>query len=307
MTVEPISSATIKSLAGAFGLIVLSACSPPDSTAKVRLHENEIPILVSTAPSQNITPYSRTLECYGDKLVRTGRDGVSIAVGNVRDYTGKSSDGEGFAITQGGSLMAYSALGRIAPGVDLHERFDTQIADVELQYIANRQLGNGGKHEMPDPTTGELKEVPWMPYFGGSVLQSDYYIVGGITELNFNIQSGGAEFAVNQVGAKRRVYTMNVGVDMRIVGSQTLRVYDTVSLQKQLTGYEVGVGVFRFFDSDLFDVNAGMKEQEPLQLAVRTIIENAVLDLVSSVTGVDPDNCPNSLTVADDNAKLDKI
>lgn len=294
-----------------FALLVflgaLSACTLPADLEKKRVHENEVPILVSTPPSQNITPYSSILECYGEQLVNSDRDGVSIAIGNIRDYTGKSTDQEGFAITQGGSLMAYSALGRMAPGVVVHERFDTQIADAELQYIANRQLGDGRKHEMPDPTTGEPQEVPWMPYFGGSVLQSDYYIVGGVTELNFNIQTGGAEFAVNQVGAKRRVYTMNVGVDMRIVGSQTLRVYDTISLQKQLTGYEVGIGVFRFFDSDLYDVNAGMKEQEPLQLAVRTIIENAVLELVSSVTKVEPDRCFGTLTVQDDNAGLEKL
>jgi curli production assembly/transport component CsgG/holdfast attachment protein HfaB len=288
-------------------LTVLPACTPPDTVQKTRIHENEVPVLVSTPPSKNITPYSSVLECYGEQLVNSDRDGVSIAIGNIRDYTGKSSDSEGFAITQGGSLMAYSALGRIAPGVVVHERFDTQIADAELQYIANRQLGDGSKHEMPDPATGEPQEVSWMPYFGGSVLRSDYYIVGGITELNFNIQTGGAEFAINQVGAKRRVYTMNVGVDMRVVGSQTLKVYDTVSLQKQLTGYEVGFGVFRFFGSDLYDVNAGMKEQEPLQLAVRTVIENAVLELVASVTGVDPLGCADALRVKYDDANFEKL
>jgi len=268
-----------------------TGCTMPENLQKVQVHDNEVPILVSTPPSRNITPYSAALECFGKKLAASHSHKVSVAVGNVRDYSGKSSDGEGFAITQGGSLMAYSALGRMVPGISLYERFDTQIADAELQYLANRQLGDGSKHQMPDPETAEMKEVPWKPYFGGSVLQSDYYIVGGITELNYNIQTGGGEFALNQVGAKRRSYTMNVGVDLRIVGSQTLKVYDTVSLQKQITGYEVGFGIFRFFDDDLFDVNAGLKEQEPLQLAVRTIIEKAVLELVGSVTIKDTEGC----------------
>jgi curli biogenesis system outer membrane secretion channel CsgG len=95
---------------------------------------------------------------------------------------------------------------------------------------------------------------------------------------------------------------MNVGVDLRIVGSQTLRVYDTVSLQKQVTGYEVGLGVFRFFGSDLYDIHAGMKEQEPLQLAVRMVIENAVLELVNGVTGIGFASCQqNARTVDSDN------
>lgn len=275
-------------------MLSATACSMPQNVHKVQVNDNEVPILVSTPPSRNITPYSTALECFGKKLVDSKAHRHSIAVGNIRDYSGKSSDGEGFAITQGGSLMAYSALGRMVPGIRLYERFDTQIADAELQYLANRQLGDGTKHEMPDPETNEIKEVPWKPYFGGSVLQSDYYIVGGITELNYNIQTGGGEFALNQVGAKRREYTMNVAVDLRIVGSQTLQVYDTVSLQKQITGYEVGFGIFRFFDDDLYDVNAGMKEQEPLQLAVRTIIENAVLELVGSVTKRDWEGCNSS-------------
>lgn len=283
-------------------LVLLAGCTMPENLEKVRVHENEIPILYSTPPSQNVTPYSEVLECYGELIANSKAAGVSIAVGNVRDYTGKSTDGEGFAVTQGGSLMTYSALGRMVPGITLHERFDTQVADAELQYIANRQLGDGRQHEMPDPESGGTKEVPWKPYFGGSVLQSDYYIVGGITELNYNIQTGGAEFSVDQAGVKRRVYTMNVGVDLRIVGSQTLRVYETVSLQKQLTGYEVGLGVFRFFGSDLYDINAGMKEQEPLQLAVRMIIENAVLELVNGVTGVDFGICQKDVrtVVSDD-------
>lgn len=287
-------------------MVVLAACTMPENLEKLHVHENEVPILSSTPPSFNVTPYSAVLECYGEQLKKSNRAGISIAVGNVRDYTGKNSDGEGFAITQGGSLMTYSALGRMVPGITLHERFDTQVADSELQYIANRQLGDGQKHEMPDPENGGTKEVQWKPYFGGSVLQSDYYIVGGITELNYNIQTGGAEFAIDQVGFKRRVYTMNVGVDLRIVGSQTLRVYDTVSLQKQLSGYEVGVGVFRFFGNDLYDVNAGMKEQEPLQLAVRTIIENAVLELVQSVSRVGYENCGPGPMVENADIVLDK-
>ena len=287
-------------------LLSIAACSMPEGVDQEQIHEGEVPILTSTPPSRNITPLTSSLKCYGSRLVESDRSGVSIAVGKVLDYTGKTSDGEGFAVTQGGSLMAYSALGHMLPGIVLHERFDTQIADAELSYLANRQLGDGQMHEMPDVEGSEPKSVPWKPYFGGSVLQSDYYIVGGITELNYNIQSGGAEVSVGLVGAKKRVYTINVGVDLRIVGSQTLRVYDTVTLQKQLSGYEVGMGVFRFFGDDLYDVNAGIKEQEPLQLAVRTIIENAVLELVQSVTHVGYEACLPSSNIFDGGESADK-
>src|SRR5690606_2070507 len=117
------------------------------------------------------------------------------------------------------------------------------------------------------------------------------FIVGGITELNYDINSGGVEAGVNQVGVKRRTYSQSVGIDLRIVDTKTLMVVKTTSLTKQFNGYEVGFNIFRFFGSDLFDINIGSKGQEPLQLGIRTALEEAVVRLVSSVTRVDYRPC----------------
>jgi curli production assembly/transport component CsgG/holdfast attachment protein HfaB len=268
----------------------LSSCAASIADINtVRNNKHEAPIVYSAPVRTNVTPMSDALACYGKKLKAAGKKPLGIAIGDVKDYTGKQGQDEGFAITQGGALMAYSALGKLGDAIRVHERFDTRIADAELVYMDHRQLGDGSYHSIPN-NSGNTS-VPWKPYYGGTVLQSDYFIVGGITELNYNIQSGGVELAVDQVGPKGRVYTMNIAVDLRIVGTQSLMVYDTVSVEKQLTGYEVGAGVFRFFGSKLFDVNMGMKNQEPLQLGVRTAIEAGVLQLIASVAGVDPTPC----------------
>lgn len=227
------------------------------------------------------------LECLGNEIRALKRAPLAIAVGDVKDYTGKYSQNEGNTITQGGALMAYSALGKLGDAIQLQERFDTRIAELELAYIDRRQLGDGQSHSVQ----AGKPAVPWVPYFGGSILRSNYYIVGGITEVNYNIASGGAEFEVNGVGPKRRTYTMNIGVDLRIVDTRTLAVARTVSLQKQIVGEEIGAGVYRFFGNSLVDVNVGAKNQEPLQLGVRTTIEEGVLDLVSAVAGVDGKTC----------------
>lgn len=268
-----------------------SCATAPSEMRREVLNEGDVSVVMSSKTTPNNTPLTAKLVCFGEKLEAANKGHIALTVGNIRDYTGKQNDLEGFLVTQGGPLMAYTALGHLVPGISLYERFDTQIGDAELAYLSSRQLGDGTMHENVDPKTGEASQVPWKPYFGGSVLQSDYYIVGGITELNFNIQTGGAELNVNNFGGKGRVYTMNVSVDLRIVGSQTLRVYDTVSIQKQISGYEVGLDVFRFFGSDLWDVNAGTKSQEPLQLAVRMAIESALLEIIPTVTGVTPDTC----------------
>lgn len=280
-------------------LAVAAGCTiPPDMRREV-INDGDVPVVLTSKPTPNRTPLTAKLECYGSRLAAHNKGGLAISVGNIRDYTGKSSDLEGLLITQGGSLMAYTALGNMAPGISIYERFDTSVADAELNYLNKRQLGDGALHEAPDSQTGASEQVPWKPYYGGSVLQSDYYIVGGITEVNYNIQSGGAELFVDQIGGKGRIFTMNVGVDLRIVGTQTLKVYDTVSVQKQVSGYEVEASVFRFFNSDLWDVNTGAKNQEPLQLAVRMAIEEAVLDLVQSVTGVAEDGCQPSVPLVE--------
>ncbi|MEO7547711.1 MAG: CsgG/HfaB family protein, partial [Ramlibacter sp.] len=218
---------------------------------------------------------------------RNGQPAQGIAVGDVKDYTGKYSQNEGSTITQGGSLMIYSALGKLGGAVQIQERFDTRIAELELAYTDRRQLGDGRTHQLES----NKPAVPWVPYFGGSILRSGYYIVGGITELNYNIHTGGGEVAISGVGLRRRTFNMSIGVDLRVIDTRTLVVVKTVSLQKQIVGQEVGAGVYRFFGNELFDLNIGSKSQEPLQLGVRTALEQGVMELVAAVTGVDAAPC----------------
>jgi curli biogenesis system outer membrane secretion channel CsgG len=259
------------------------------STPMQKVAPGEVPVVIGPAWRDNVTPMEGVLACYGDQLAATRRTPVVIAIGDVKDYTGKYSINEGNAITQGGSLMVYSALGKLGGAVRVAERFDPSIAERELGYTDRRQLGDGEDHRLGGPNGGQ--SVPWLPYFGGSIQQSDYFIIGGITEVNYDINSAGAEIGVHQVGVKRRTYSQSVSIDLRIVNTKTLMVVKTVSLTKQFNGYEVGAGVFRFFGSNLFDINIGAKGQEPLQLGIRTALEEGVIRLVSSVTDVDYRQC----------------
>jgi len=271
-------------------LALAAACATP---ATQRVAPGEVPIVLGPPVRDNVTPMEPVLACFADHIASGQQKRLVISVGEVKDYTGKYSINEGNAITQGGALMVYSALGKMGGAVQVAERFDPTIAERELIYIDRRQLGDGGAHQLGGPDAAQ--QVPWLPYFGGTIRQSDYFIVGGITELNYNINSGGAEAGVNQIGAKARLYNQQVGIDLRIVDTRTLLVVDTVSLTKQFVGYEVGLNVFRFFGSDLFDINLGTKGQEPLQLGIRAALEEAVVRLVSRVTTVDYRPCMNQM------------
>ena len=259
------------------------------SMQQQRLASGEEPVLLGPAVRDNRTPMDAPLACLAHQIADRGGTPLVVAVGDVRDYTGKYSVNEGNAITQGGALMVSSALGKLGGAVRLAERFDPTIAERELGYLDRRQLGDGDAHDIP--ASSGRQSVPWLPYFGGSIQASDYYIVGGITELNYDIRSGGVEVAVGSVGPKVRTYTQSVAIDLRIVDTRSLLVVRTISLTKQFTGYETGFGVFRFFGSNLFDINVGAKGQEPLQLGVRTALEEATLRLVSTVARINSTPC----------------
>ena len=76
---------------------------------------------------------------------------------------------------------------------------------------------------------------------------------------------------------------MNVGLDMRLVNTNTLEVADVISYQKQIVGRQVSAGIFDFLGTNFFDVSAGESALEPIQLAVRSVIERAVLEMVTRI------------------------
>jgi len=79
------------------------------------------------------------------------------------------------------------------------------------------------------------------------------------------------------------MYVMNVGLDMRLVNTNTLEVADVISYQKQIVGRQVTAGIFDFLGTNFFDVSAGESALEPIQLAVRSVIERAVLEMVTRI------------------------
>lgn len=269
-------------------LFFLSACAQPIAK-NFDFEQGNVPVLNNALVTENRTPIDDALKCYGEALTLTRKKSkpLGIAVGDVRDFTGRINDSEGAPITQGAGLMVYSALAGIGPAIRIHERLDPRVAELELTYLDRQRLGDGRMHQ----ASPDAEPAPWMPYMGGSILQSDYYIVGGVTELNHSITSSGIEVTIGGVGGRSRNVIINVAVDLRIVNTRNLVVEHAVSLQKQVIGQEMGVDVFRFFDTRLFDIKAGTQMTEPMQMAVRSILQLASLDLLEAVTDVPNETC----------------
>ncbi len=278
-----------RSLALVIAAVALGGCISPIPTASGRY---TAPIGGSPVIS-NETPYSAALRCLSRY---TASKPLRIAVGQIADYTGKmESDNSGRKVTQGAALMAMSALAKA--GVPLVERFDTSVAEMELKYANNKLIGS----DNPSGPGGYRKIM------AGSIPGSDYYLVGGITELNFNIRSegiggDGGGTATNAikgtVGAS--MYVMNVGLDLRLVDTTTLQVVDVVSYQKQIIGRQISAGVFDFLGQTFFDASVGESALEPIQLAVRSVIERAVLEMMSRLYHTPPNACTGDLGTAND-------
>jgi len=224
----------------------------------------------------NPTPYSKGLVCMGHFARQSGVRAPRIAVGRILDYTGKADIEGGRRVTQGASLMAISALAK--SGARLVERFDTSVSELELKYANNKLVGENGQ---------SFRKIT-----AGSIPGSDFYLVGGITELNYNIRSVGGEAFVGDLDATDakgtlggKLFVINVGLDLRLVETQSLEVVDVISYQKQIIGRELSLGIFDFANGNVFDVGVGGRAQEPIQLAVRSVIERASLEMMANLYG----------------------
>jgi curli production assembly/transport component CsgG/holdfast attachment protein HfaB len=260
--------------------MALSACVSP-----VALPDGKYAETIGNAPViANPTPYSAALVCLSDYARANHITSPRIAVGRISDYTGKEeSDGSGRKLTQGASLMAMSALSKA--GANLVERYDTSVSELELKYANNKLISDG-----PAPTPGAPSD--YRKIVSGQVPGSDYYLVGGITELNFNIRSSGLDAAGSdskatglKIEATGQLYVMNVGLDLRLVDTRTLQVVDVISYQKQIIGRQVGVGAFDVLNGNIFNVSAGEGGLEPIQLGVRAVVERAVLEMMANIYG----------------------
>lgn len=258
-----------KTLAVLAATTALTACITPHSG-----NDGMYALPIGDAPvTANPTAYTPALDCLNAYARSNQVAAPRIAVGRILDYTGSVSEEGGRRITQGASLMAMSAFNKA--GARLVERFDTSVTELELRYANNRLIGQEGDEN--------VRRI-----YAGQMPGSDFYFVGGITELNYNIRSGGIDAQGGHTDARDgvgnlggRLYVMNIALDFRLIDTRTLEVVDVISYQKQIIGRELRAGVFSFFDDTIVDIAAGERALEPVQLAVRAGVERAVVEVMS--------------------------
>ena len=284
----------LTALLGASGL-VLSACASPVAgpSGLYAQPTGNAPVVA------NPTPYSSALVCEAEFARAHNLNAPRIAIGRIADYTGKyEADGSGRKLTQGASLMAMSAFAKA--GVPLVERYDTSVSELELKYANSKLISD-------HPVAGGASPADFRRIMAGQVPGSDFYLAGGITELNFNIASNGLNAdagGTNTTDPKGSLgattYIMNVGLDLRLINTRTLEVVDVISYQKQILAHQVGIGLVKVWNGAAGDLSVGEGGLEPLQLGVRAVIERAAVEMIANLYGMPgPEACLQSDPLGD--------
>jgi hypothetical protein len=116
----------------------------------------------------------------------------------------------------------------------------------------------------------------------GKMYGAEYIITGDITEYNVDVVTAGAGMRISGAGGSVQVAVATAAIDLRIVETTTGRIVFNKSLRKSIVGKQVGVNIFRFWEDRLYEINGGIANQEPVQLAIRELLEEGVYQMCSS-------------------------
>lgn len=253
---------------------------------------SEVTELVGPTPHLNTTPMAEAMACLRREAPGGGyRVGVSEFVDGTGSIEGLAMNSRVFSQRPDYMMI----VGLKSAGVNLVNRSSVNVAEWEMKQAMEQKLGDGRKVSVGDSS------VLFRPVKAGAILGSTHYITGAITELNWNIDSKVAEANIMGVSGGGRTYRVSMAVDVMVTDTLSTEVVHARSYKKQLVGFEVDAGYFRFIEKnalnaygwqglvlnkglELFQANLGDKQNEPNQTALRWVIELAAYDVVRSLT-----------------------
>ena len=206
-----------------------------------------------------------------------GQPKITIAVYRFSDLTGQRKPSTKFsqlstAVTQGSDAFVISALKAVSGGdwflVVERNNLDNLVKERQL-IRSTRDLYDG---------ENEIGNVLKPMLFAGLIIE------GGIVGYDSNTASGGAGARYFGIGVNQQYRIDQVTVSMRIVSVQTGEILLTTNVTKTIASHSTGGDVFRFLDmgTKALEVETGVAVNEPVNYAIRTAIEFAVLELINS-------------------------
>ncbi len=243
----------------------------------------EVRTLKGPVITENLTTYTSGLSCVSDRIRLTRK--VKITIDQIPDKSGKVNSSEGYKITQGVESMAITALSKIK-SIQVVERRNISSFNTESELMQKKRIGDKKYYKLSNG-----RKIRYKPMLSGQIHSADYYITGAVTEVNYNIYSGGKLLNVSGLEIGSKTVMMNVAMDLRIVNVHTLEVIDSISLQKQFVGKRTKAGLYRFMDKELVNYDGGSSTDEPIQMGVRSLVERGVAQLVGRLFNVRVNEC----------------
>ena len=242
--------------------IILTSCA---STKKVDTFKGDMPYVEGTPTSELLTSIPDL----------DNQPKITIAVYAFTDKTGQRKPSTKFsqlstAVTQGSDAYVIQAL-RMVSGGDWFQVVERNGLD---NLVKERQLIRSTR----DLYDGEqdIGNILKPLLFAGLLIE------GGIVGYDSNIQSGGAGARYFGIGLSEQYRVDQVTVSMRIVSVQTGEVLLSTNVTKTIASHSSGGDVFKFLDmgTKALELETGVAVNEPVNYAIRTAIEFAVLQLI---------------------------
>ena len=242
--------------------IILTSCA---STKKVDTFKGDMPYVEGTPTSELLTSIPDL----------DNQPKITIAVYAFTDKTGQRKPSTKFsqlstAVTQGSDAYVIQAL-RMVSGGDWFQVVERNGLD---NLVKERQLIRSTR----DLYDGEqdIGNILKPLLFAGLIIE------GGIVGYDSNIQSGGAGARYFGIGLSEQYRVDQVTVSMRIVSVQTGEVLLSTNVTKTIASHSSGGDVFKFLDlgTKALELETGVAVNEPVNYAIRTAIEFAVLQLI---------------------------
>jgi len=220
-------------------------------------------------PKLSISPLQEKF----DNIKDLDGEKITIAVYEFTDKTGQRKPSQKFsqlssAVTQGAEVWVIEALQKIGNGTwfQVVERIGLD------NLIKERQLIRSTREQYEEEKSKQLKPLK----FAGIIVE------GGVVGYDSNIATGGAGARYLGIGVQQQYRVDNVTVSMRIVSVSTGEVLLTVAVEKTILSVSYGSSVFKFLDmgTRAIETESGITENEPVNYAVRSAIEQAVVEII---------------------------
>ena len=198
---------------------------------------------------------------------------VTVAVYGFTDKTGQRKPQSNIAslssaVTQGAETFLIKALGDVGGG-----RWFEVVERVGIDNLTKERTIIRQMREAYEGTNAK----PLMPMqFAGIIME------GGIVGYDSSVNSGGAGMRVFGIGKQTQWSQDTVTISLRAVSVNTGKVLATVTVQKTIMSSADSASALKFYDAGTraFEAEAGLTINEPGTYAIKSAVEQAVIELI---------------------------